>query len=119
HEITKTSHSSGTHGYHTGYQFDVRDSNGNIVGPRHPNDPRMIGGGKGGMLLGDKGNVLKPGESSVDFISLGTVLDMSAPGTYTVQASAHVTNDPNSDVVKSNIITITVVPPDPPADEPK
>jgi hypothetical protein len=42
---------------------------------------------------------------------------MSAPGIYTVQASAHISDDPNSGVVKSNIITITVLPADntPPA----
>jgi hypothetical protein len=62
---------------------------------------------------------MQPGENKIDFIPLGNELDMSKPGTYTIQASAHVFDDPKSDVVKSNIITITVVPLDPPADEPK
>jgi len=43
---------------------------------------------------------------------------MSQPGTYTIQVSAHTSNDPKSEVVKSNIITVTVLP-KPESDDPK
>lgn len=110
HEILKNTHAD---------RFYVRDSNGNLVGPRHSNEPKMIGSGKGGHLLGTKDNVLQPGENTIDRDHISDGFDIGQPGTYTVQILSHVANDPNSDVVKSNIITITVVPPDPPADEPK
>jgi hypothetical protein len=108
HEIVKTSHTGD--GY--GYDFEVRDSNGNLVGPRHPNEVRMIGGDKGGILLCAKCNVLQPGESKIDFVPLASWFDMSKPGTYAIQASAHISDDPKSSVVKSNIVTVTVQEPD-------
>jgi hypothetical protein len=37
---------------------------------------------------------------------------MSKPGTYAIQASAHISDDPKSSVVKSNIVTVTVQEPD-------
>lgn len=107
HEIMKTSRAGS--GY--GYDYEVRDSSGKLVGPRRPNEERMIGGGRGGILSCEKCNVLKPGESKIDFVSLAE-FDMSEPGTYTIQASTHISDDPASDVVKSNIITITVLPAD-------
>jgi len=36
--------------------------------------------------------------------------DMSQPGSYTVQVGQHISNDPNSPEVESNVITITVLP---------
>jgi hypothetical protein len=44
HEILKLSYSSGVYGYHRGYWLEVRDSNGNLVGPRNPNVPTSGGG---------------------------------------------------------------------------
>jgi hypothetical protein len=58
--------------------------------------------------------VLRPGESKIDYAQVSDWYDMTKPGTYTIQVSAHVTNDPKSDVVKSNIITVTVLPADDP-----
>ncbi len=106
HEISKSTCT----GTHSSYYIDVHDSNGNLVGLRKPNEVMMIGDGHGGHLSGTKDNVLQPGESMIDRDLVGRWLDMSPPGTYTIQVSAHVTNDPKSDVVKSNIITVTVLP---------
>lgn len=111
HEIIKISRAGRAYGY----EYEVRDCNGNLVGPRHPNEIKMIGGDKGGIRLCAKCNVLQPGESTIDSLSLAG-FDMSRPGTYTIQASAHISDDPKSNVVKSNIITVTVLEPDPPAD---
>ena len=105
HEISKSSRA----GTHSSYYVDVHDSNGNSVGLRKPNEVRMIGDDHGGHLLGTKDNLLQPGESMIDQEHVGKWLDMSTPGTYTIQVSAHISDDPKSDVVKSNIITITVL----------
>ena len=114
HEIIKRSDAGGSFGY----DYDVRDSNGNLVGPKQSNNVETISGGEE-RLRGTKDMVLQPGESKIDYVPLASWFDMSKPGIYTIQVSAHITNDPASDVVKSNIITITVMAPDPPADAPK
>lgn len=106
HPIMKRSQTGGSYGY----DFEVRDSNGNRVGPRYPNKHTYYAGGAGDIVLGTKDMVLQPGESVVDIIPLASWFDIRKPGDYTVQASAHVSDDPKSDVVKSNIITITVKP---------
>jgi hypothetical protein len=106
-------------GAHSSYYIDVRDSNGNLVGLRKPNEVRMIGDDHGGHSSGTMDSALHPGEHMIDHDLVGRWLDMSAPGTYTIQVSAHISNDPKSDVVKSNIITVTVQEPDPPADAPQ
>jgi len=45
---------------------------------------------------------------------VGSVYEMDKPGTYSVQVSECVSDDSASDVVKSNVLTITVVPVSPP-----
>ena len=115
HEIIKRSHAGGSYGYY----FEVRDSRGNLVGPRKSNEVKLKGDDRGAASSGTKDMVLQPGESKVDFLPLYSWFDMSAPGTYTIQALAHIADDPASDVVKSNVLTITVVAPDPPAEEAK
>jgi len=106
----------------SGYMFDVRDGNGNLVEYRKRKDltdgMTMFSGGENRMA-GTKDMVLQPGESKINFEPLSNSYEMDKPGTYTIQVSEHISNDPASDVVKSNIITITVVPRDPPADESK
>jgi len=109
-EIAKTSHVGGSYGY----DFEVRDGSGNLVGPKKPNEVKLKGDDRGAAASGTKDAVLQPGESKIDFVPLGRWFNMSAPGTYTIQAMAHTTDDPNSDVVKSNILTITVLPADGP-----
>ena len=110
----KRSHAGGNFGYH----FDVRDSSGNLVGPRHPDEVMLGGGDKGGFRPGTKDMVLQPGESLIEFVPLASWYDLNHPGDYTIQISAHVSDDPKSDVVKSNIITVTVMP-KPENEEPK
>jgi hypothetical protein len=118
HEIIKLSDAAGA----SGYMYDVRDSSGNIVEyKKHNNmiDGKMMTSDGENRITGTKDMVLQPGESKVNFEPLGSWYEIDKPGTYTIQVSEHVSNDPASDVVKSNKITITVLPPDPPADEPK
>lgn len=97
--------------------FDIHDSNGNPA-PPHKRTDKWIKGGGSGMVRG-KDMLLQPGESMSDYIPVGSWFDLSKPGTYTIQVSSHVSDDPNSEIVKSNILTITVLPPNPPAEEPK
>jgi hypothetical protein len=91
---------------------EARDGSGNLVKLRAIG-PVAIGGGPT-MLKGTKDNVLEPGESKIYCDCFGTGYDFDEPGTYTIQVWEHVSDDPKSEVVKSNIITITVLPADAP-----
>jgi hypothetical protein len=108
-EINKSTHV----GIRYGFAYEVRDSGGNLVSLRHPNEIKMVGDGRGGHIIGTKDNILQPGESKIDLGHVSDVYDMSKPGRYTIQVCEHIFDDANSDVVKSNIITITVVAPEP------
>jgi len=101
-----------------GPTLDLLDSSGHPVKRREPNPSRAITGGGPDMLVGTKDNKLQPGETRMQWSPLSSDLDISQPGTYTVQESEHVTNDPASPVIKSNIITFTVLPPDAPSQQP-
>jgi hypothetical protein len=90
--------------------YDVRDS---FASPVAHNPPRSFGG-----LIASSGSQptvepepvnMKQREMRVRPIYLSEGFDISKPGTYTVQASQRISEDPKSDVVKSNIITIRVI----------
>jgi hypothetical protein len=97
-------------------QYDVRDSSGNPVAHTKSN---VMSGSTRVMRSAGQPEMLQHGESKIIFEAVSSWYEMDKPGTYVVQVSQCVSDDPTSDVVKSNILTITVVPPDPPADEPK
>lgn len=91
------------------YQFEVHDSHGNLLeskmsGVIH----RRIGGP--GLLRGSKDMFLQPGESETSSTRISDFYDMSKPGVYTIQVEQHVSNDPKSAMVQSNIIKIRVLP---------
>jgi hypothetical protein len=96
----------------TGQVIEVRDSNGNFVSHRQSDSMQ---GSVRAMRAGTNDPVLKPGESDVRRGRLSEGYDMSQPGTYTVQISEHISDDPGSNIVKSNIIAVTVLPKDEPA----
>jgi hypothetical protein len=108
HEIDKGSCVGDASGYRCGGHYDVWDSRGNLADPKKPR-MSFIGGGPG-HLIGTKDNVLQPGESNIDRGNVSEAFDISKPGTYTIQLWQHVANDPRSDEVRSNIITVTVLP---------
>jgi hypothetical protein len=63
--------------------------------------------------------IVKPGETSLPSGGLISVLyDFSRPGKYTVQASRRFL-DTSDELVKSNVVTVTVLAPEPEADTPK
>jgi len=105
HEIIKWSLAVTSRG---GYIYEVRDSGGNLIAPRKSNSVASLGGGEE-RLRGTKDMVLQPGESKIDIVPLGSWYDLSRPGKYTIQVSSHITNDPNSEVVKSNIVAVTLL----------
>jgi hypothetical protein len=58
--------------------------------------------------------VLKPGEEMEEDTLLGRQFDLSYPGDYVIQLSRPASSDPMDGIVKSNEITVTVVPADDP-----
>jgi len=64
-------------------------------------------------------SALKPGESVSEVTNLARWVDFSQPGEYVIQVSRNIGDDEKQGVVKSNIITITVVAPPPEAAAPK
>jgi len=89
-------------GVHSGYLYDVRDGAGNLIekkAHKESDEPIM-----GSLRLGK----LKPSESRDEGTLVSDVYDMSRPGTYTIQLSLPISNDPKDGVVKSNPITVTV-----------
>ncbi len=93
---------------------DVRDSSGNQIMPKKLDENRIITSGGPGMVRGSKDTVLMPGEARFETYTLSDGFDLKQPGTYTVQFSEHISNDPASALIKSNKITITVLPADNP-----
>jgi hypothetical protein len=98
-----------------GEATEIRDEAGNLIEPRPLDENHPITSGGEGMLRGTKDTVLQPQESKIRSLLLTKGYDLSQAGTYTVQISEHTGNDPASPLVKSNIITITVLPKDEPA----
>ena len=47
------------------------------------------------------------------------LFDFSRPGKYSIEVSRHISSDPKSEIVKSNTITVNVLPADasPPAQQ--
>lgn len=103
HEIPRRSFDGGV------YRYEVRDSSGNLLKPKRAGQQNFISRNPG-LLRGSKDTVLQPGQIIVASAPLGDWFDMSEPGTYTLQASEHVSDDPDSQVIKSNTITIHVLP---------
>jgi len=92
--------------YYVGCEYDIRDSSGH---PVKELPPRTVGSFVG-RRRGDPEPVLQPGESDVSDVRLDERYDLSQPGTYTIQAWAHAWDDPNSPIVKSNILTLIIQP---------
>lgn len=99
-----------------GWLWDVRDSSGDPVGPSKRRNPGgwILGGGPG-VQRGTQEMFLQPSKSSIHWGDLSWGFDLSQPGTYTFQVSQHVSDNPKSPIVKSNVLTITLLPANAPA----
>jgi hypothetical protein len=96
----------------TSYVATVHDENGNTP-PDTPGNRRFRANLVEGSFTFDR---IKPGGVSTDVIDLGRLYDLSHPGTYTIQVQRSATISPV--VVKSNSVTITVIPVDTPQTSP-
>jgi hypothetical protein len=88
------------------YEYDVRDGNGKSV-EKPVLHPELMTGSWGGPCE------LKPGEAVGGELLVSSAYDLSNPGTYTIQIARRTTDDRKDDV-KSNTVTITVLPADSP-----
>lgn len=101
-----------------GWLWDVRDSSGKPVGSSKSRNPGgWITGNGFGVQRGTKDVFLQPEKSALVWQNLSRDFDLSQPGIYTFQVSQHVSDDPKSPVVKSNILTIALLPANTPAPE--
>jgi len=112
-EITTTNHSkhemdcskfgdSGT-GLDPGYEYDLRDSNGNPIQKNARTMPEI------GSFMGI-GCRFKYGESRTSSSLLTTAYDLSKPGQYTIQLARRISEKAGVDegFVKSNVLAVTV-----------
>jgi hypothetical protein len=60
------------------------------------------------LVISDAAILLEPGEKLEEDTILSKLVDLTSPGEYEVQLSRPVSEDPKSDIVTSNKITITV-----------
>jgi hypothetical protein len=86
------------------YGYDVRDSAGS---------PVLYNNSKPSETQGSRMRTLKPGESVVKITNVARWVDFSEPGEYQIQLSRNIGDDEKNGVVKSNTITITVIPANP------
>lgn len=87
------------------YNFDVRDESGSPTPKKLSRHPELEGAGSLRTCT------LQPGQSTTaDDNLISRLFDISRPGRYTVQVSRAASDDPKDGVVKSNEITIAVVP---------
>jgi hypothetical protein len=91
------------------YKYDVRDEHGRPA-------PKVVR--RPGLSADDYPCGLGPGESRTSLNEISQVFQFNQPGEYTVQISRLATDDPKDGFIKSNTITITVLPEEeaPPAD---
>jgi len=89
-------------GLASGYKYDVRDEDGNPVKRQQWQGP-VIGRTR------DSGPV-RPGETRTQRSEITSAYDLSKPGTYTIQVSRPVSDEPGAALVKSNAVTVTILP---------
>ena len=53
--------------------------------------------------------IVKPGESIAGSQDISRLFEMSRPGKYVIQASRRISDEKDSEVVKSNKVTVTVI----------
>lgn len=87
-------------GFCPNYIYDIRDQSGNAL-QRKQSDQAI----QGSLRI----MMLKPGESREETSIISDDFDMW-PGTYTVQLSKPISDNPRAEVVKSNKITVTLTP---------
>jgi hypothetical protein len=82
------------------YKYDVRDSTGTLV------EKKSRGRAVGSVTQ----RTVQPGETVDEEAVISRVFDMSRLDQYEIQVSRGISGDPKDGVVKSNTITVRVVP---------
>lgn len=83
--------------------WEVRDDKGRMAAKRIYLHPELA---TSSAILD---RIVKPGESIAGSQDLSRLFDMSRPGKYVIQASRRTSDEKDSDVVKSNKVTVTVI----------
>jgi hypothetical protein len=89
-----------------GDEYEVRDSNGNLLPKRPINHPEIGATGHGWPE-----RIVDPGQSTdITGDRITGVYDLSQPGSYTIQLLRSTSADAKDSAVRSNKITVTVEP---------
>jgi hypothetical protein len=98
-------------GFNANYEYDIRDSAGNRLQtkPLSPAESQLPPDWDVSV------SSIAPRGSLDDIATLSREYDLSVPGEYTIQLSRHIEGKPDGEVVRSNTITITVLPAGTPA----
>jgi hypothetical protein len=83
--------------------WEVRDDKGRMAAKRIYPHPELA---TSSAILD---RIVKPGESIAGSQDISRLFDMSRPGKYVIQASRRTSDEKDSDVVKSNKVTVTVI----------
>jgi hypothetical protein len=83
--------------------WEARDERGRMVAKRIYPHPELA---TGSAILD---RIVKPGQSIAGSQDISRLFDMSRPGKYVIQASRRISDEKDSDVVKSNKVTVTVI----------
>jgi len=85
------------------YLLDVRDSAGHALSRIPDKSPVR-------PVFDAQFATLKPQETIANNINLSKLYNLSRAGKYTIQVSRRIPESPRGDIVKSNVVTITVTP---------
>jgi hypothetical protein len=83
--------------------WEVRDDKGHLAAKKVYPHPELA---TGSAILD---RIVKPGESIAGSQDIGRLFDMTRPGKYVIQASRRVSDEKDSDIVKSNKVAVTVI----------
>lgn len=88
-------------GLDVSYRFDCKDAEGKLVESEHR--PMLLGG------VGDR-STLKPGETHEEKMPISRACNLNRPGKYQIEVSRSDPGDLQHRLVKSNRITIRILP---------
>ncbi len=83
--------------------WEVRDDKGHLAAKKVYPHPELA---TGSAILD---RIVKPGESLAGSQDIGRLFDMTRPGKYVIQASRRVSDEKDSEIVKSNKVTVTII----------
>jgi hypothetical protein len=94
----------GPAGLDSAFTWEVRDSSGRLTRKRVYPHPEVA---TGSAILD---RIIQPGGDISGDQDISRLYDMAKPGKYAIQASRDVPKEMGGGVVKSNVVTVTVIP---------